>query len=419
MRGFLILLIVCVLVGVPMAGDAVTERRVALVIGNSNYMDAPLRNPVNDATDMASALKQLGFKVTLKTNANQRTMKQSIRSFGKRLTKGGVGLFYFAGHGIQYRGRNYLIPVHAEVQSEADVEYEAVDAGRVLAQMEAAGNDLNIIILDACRNNPFARSFRSSENGLAKMDAPTGSILAYATSPGSVAADGSGRNGLYTGYLLKHMQTPGMDLPHLFMHVRKDVVAATTRQQVPWESSSLIGDFYFVPGRGVAVVEKAPEKNAPMVASKSPDSSEPRIIERDGRFEKLSTGVVFDSKTKLEWYAGPDTDTNWIEAKRWTKSLKVPGDGWLFGGGWRLPTYEELRSLYELGAGANNMTSLLQTSASRVWSNEKKTVGQRNWQGDIRDQSLARAFVFRGGYDYWEAMVRPNGYRAFAVRKRK
>lgn len=420
MRRLLIILIACVLVSVSAAGAA-TEQRIALVIGNSNYRSAPLKNPVNDAADMAAALRNLGFKVTLKRDANQRTMKQSIRNFGKQLAQGGVGLFYFAGHGIQYSGRNYLVPVQAEVQSEADVEYEAVDAGRVLAQMEKAGNNLNIIILDACRNNPFARSFRSAEQGLAKMDAPTGSILAYSTAPGSVAADGTGRNGLYTEKLLRLMKTPGMDLPHLFMEVRKEVVASTDRQQVPWESSSLIGDFHFVPSRGVAVVEKSPVQKAPLgAASTSAVSSEVQIVARDGRFEKHSSGIVYDSRTELEWYVGPDEDTNWVEAKKWARNLTVPGDGWrLWGGGWRLPTYEELRSLYIKGAGAANFTPLLQTGGSRVWSNEKKTSGQRMWNGETRDTSLARAFVFRGGYDYWETMIRPNDYRAFAVRKRK
>jgi len=191
------------------------ERRIALVIGNGAYQSAPLRNPVNDAADIADALKRLGFSVSLKTEANQRNMKQAIRAFGKQLRKGGVGLFYFAGHGIQVKGRNYLIPIGAEIETEPDVEYEAVDAGRVLAQMEDAGNSLNIIILDACRDNPFARSFRTGNRGLAKMDAPTGSLLAYATAPGSVASDGPGRNGLYTSALLKHMMTPGLTIEKL------------------------------------------------------------------------------------------------------------------------------------------------------------------------------------------------------------
>lgn len=208
----------------PPLSFSAKERRIALVIGNSAYNFSPLRNPVNDAKGMAIALKKLGFSVTLKTDADQRSMKESIRLFGKKLRSGGVGLFYFAGHGLQVKGRNYLIPVGAKIESESDVEYEAVDAGRVLGKMEDAGNGLNIIILDACRNNPFGRSFRSAEKGLAKMDAPTGSILAYATAPGSVASDGPGKNGSYTSSLLKQMMTPGLKIEDVFKQVRIDVL---------------------------------------------------------------------------------------------------------------------------------------------------------------------------------------------------
>ena len=232
-----------------------TERRIALVIGNGAYKSAPLRNPVNDASDIANALKKLGFSVTLKTNAIQRTMERAIRDFGKKLRDGGVGLFYYAGHGIQIKGHNYLIPLNAVVESEGDVKYEAVDAGLVLAKMEDAGNSLNIIILDACRDNPFGRSFRSSDRGLAKMDAPTGSILAYATAPGSVASDGPGRNGLYTSALLKHMMAPSVKIEDVFKQVRIEVVGESGKKQVPWESSSLTGDFFFNTDRGIGVVK--------------------------------------------------------------------------------------------------------------------------------------------------------------------
>jgi len=223
--------------------------RLALVIGNSTYQNAPLKNPSNDATDMAVMLKRLDFKVTLKTNATRRTMLSSIIAFGKQLRDGGVGLFYYAGHGLQVQGHNYLIPIDARIDSESDVEYEAVDAGRVLGKMEDAGNGLNIIILDACRNNPYSRSFRSGSTGLAKMDAPTGSILAFSTSPGSVAADGSGRNGLYTSKLLKHMASPGLNIEKVFKKVRIDVARSSGKKQTPWESSSLMGDFYFNAGK--------------------------------------------------------------------------------------------------------------------------------------------------------------------------
>jgi TonB family protein len=221
-------------------------RRVALVIGNGAYTNAPpLKNPPNDARDMAANLKTLGFDVSSGVNLSQREMKRFIRDFGQKLKAGGNGLFYYAGHGVQARGRNYIIPVDADIQSEADVEDSGVDVGLVLNYMDDAQNGLNIVILDACRNNPFARSFRSAAEGLAQVDAPTGTLIAYATAPGRVAADGAGENGLYTSELLKAMRIPGLGATDMFMQVRREVMKRTGNKQVPWEASSLVGSFYF------------------------------------------------------------------------------------------------------------------------------------------------------------------------------
>ncbi|MDQ7833811.1 MAG: caspase family protein [Humidesulfovibrio sp.] len=218
--------------------------RYALVIGNSAYKNKPLKNPANDAKDMARTLERLGFDVQLKTDVSLRDMEEAIRLFGERLKRGGVGLFYYAGHGVQVQGVNYLVPVNSNVSSESDAKFECVDAGRVLGKMEDAGNELNIVILDACRNNPFTRSFRSAEQGLARMDAPTGSIVAYATAPNSVASDGKGTNGLYTKYLLQNITTPGIPIEEVFKRVRIGVMSETGKKQVPWESSSIAGYFY-------------------------------------------------------------------------------------------------------------------------------------------------------------------------------
>ncbi|MCW9080589.1 MAG: caspase family protein [Colwellia sp.] len=221
--------------------------RTALVIGNSDYQTSPLVNPVNDAKDMAKVLEQAGFKVSLIINASQREMERSVRKFGKKLRQGGAGLFYYAGHGIQVKGRNYLVPIDAEIETESDVKYEAVDAGLILGKMEDAGNALNIVILDACRNNPFARSFRSADRGLARMDAPKGSLIAYATSPGSVAADGNQGNGVYTKHLIKHIKNSGLTIEQVLKRSRIAVAKETGNAQIPWESSSLMGNFYFYP----------------------------------------------------------------------------------------------------------------------------------------------------------------------------
>src|SRR2546429_1903488 len=221
-------------------------QRVALVIGNSAYTNAPrLKNPVNDATDIADALSRLGFNVDHGVDLNQKQMKFMIREFGKKLKGGAQGLFYFSGHGVQLRGHNYLIPVDADITSEADVEDQGVDANLVLGLMDEANNGLNVVILDACRNNPFARSFRSASGGLAQVDAPTGTLIAYATAPGRVAQDGLGRNGTYTAELLKQIRVPGLAVEEMFKRVRANGRQRTGGRHVPWEASSLVGDFYF------------------------------------------------------------------------------------------------------------------------------------------------------------------------------
>ncbi len=383
------------------------ESRIALVIGNGAYKSSPLANPLNDANNVADALRKLGFSVELEINADQRVMEDSIRAFGKKLRSGGIGLFYFAGHGMQVQGRNYLIPIDANIETESEIKYEAVSAGRVLGQMEDAKNGMNIIILDACRDNPYARSFRSSEKGLAKMDAPTGSILAFSTAPGSIAADGVGRNGLYTSKLLKHMMTPGLTIERVLKNVRIEVMKDSGARQVPWESSSLTGDFYFNLKRGIAVVELPSKKShepvdePPKYASISPDVSKPKVIDRDKQFIKYRSKVVYDKNTRLEWYVGPDRGTNWNEAKSWVENLTVAG------GGWRMPTRKELNSLYKKGAGKRNMTPLLKTTGWWVWS------------GEIKGSSSAWVFSFYFGDERWGIRGTSSSNRVFAVRFRR
>lgn len=226
-----------------------TERRVALVIGNADYTAVGrLRNPVNDARDMGAALQNLGFEVILVTDASLGEMEGAVEQFYAAIRQGGVGLFYYAGHGIQAEGENFLVPVTADLQVYGDLYDETFALNKVLSRMDAAGNDINIIILDACRNNPFEVSGRSFQRGLADVRAAFGLYIAYATAPNSVAADGEGRNGTFTAALLRHIQTPGLSLNQLFDQVRADVSYQTGRRQIPFSTTSLVGPFAFNEG---------------------------------------------------------------------------------------------------------------------------------------------------------------------------
>ena len=263
---------------------AAAETRIALVIGNSTYASGPLPNPANDAQMMADTLTSLGFDVIARRNADQNTMKRAIQDFGSRLEKGGpsaVGLFYYAGHGVQLNGRNYLIPTTAQIDREGDVEIEAVSADWVIEQMRYARNRLNIVILDACRNNPFTRSMRSVDHGLATMDAPAGILIAYSTAPGAVAMDGNGRDSPYTEALSQAMRNQHEPVEQVFKHVRVGVMSATANKQVPWESSSLTGDFYFSGAQSAAATATATAApRAASVAEDPPKSSSEGIGSR-------------------------------------------------------------------------------------------------------------------------------------------
>ena len=231
--------------------------RTALVIGNGAYTKlSALANPGNDARDMASSLTALGFDVQLLVDASHESIEDAVLDFGEKLHKGGgVGLFYYAGHGVQDQGRNYLIPVEANIRRATQLKRKAIDVGWVLDEMAAANNGLNMVILDACRDNPFAE-FRSADRGLAKMEGPKGTFIAYATAPGDVAADGEGRNGLFTKHLLTAMQQPDQPVELAFKDVVKAVSDESRGRQTPFITSSLTGDFYFNP----AGTNPAPEQ---------------------------------------------------------------------------------------------------------------------------------------------------------------
>lgn len=243
------------------------ERRLALVIGNGAYAASPLKNPPNDAEDIAAALRELGFKVTLLKDADLGAMMKAVRDFGADLKGGGIGLFYYAGHGVQVKGRNFLVPVRSDIQEADEIAYKAVDAQMVLDKMESAGNSTNIVILDACRNNPFPGSERSADRGLAVIGSqPSGSLVVFATAPGQTAKDGNGRNGLFTKCLLDNIRTPGIDVELMIRKVRDAVRDESDGSQVPWSNSSLgSAGFAFAPKKAAAGGALAGAATAPTV----------------------------------------------------------------------------------------------------------------------------------------------------------
>ncbi|WP_161957928.1 caspase family protein [Azospirillum palustre] len=224
--------------------------RKALVIGNAKYeTNQPLANPVRDAHDVADVLKRVGFSVRLLTDARLVDLTDAVQAFGESLREGDTALLYYSGHGIQAQGRNFIIPTNAKITAEQNVRLQAIDIEAILDQMAYAKTAVNIVILDACRNNPFEERLRGGTQGLAQMTAPKGTIIAYATAPGKTASDGRpGANGIYTAALLKAIETPGLTIEETLKRVRVSVMDVSNGHQIPWDASSLTGDFRFIDG---------------------------------------------------------------------------------------------------------------------------------------------------------------------------
>jgi hypothetical protein len=243
--------------------EAQDQGRVALVIGNGAYRTVgKLANPANDARAMAEALRRLRFDVILALDGNRAGMRQALITFRSKLGADGVALLYYAGHGIQVRGKNYLIPVDADITSENDVPLTAMDLDFFQQEMQDAGVRLSLFVLDACRDNPFERRFRSAgSRGLAAVDAARGTLIAFATAPGKTAADGSGEHGIYTGELLKVIGKPGLTVENVLKETAANVERVTNKRQTPWYNSSFHGEFYFA------------EANRPGTATASPPAA--------------------------------------------------------------------------------------------------------------------------------------------------
>lgn len=232
--------------------------KIALVIGNSGYRSAPLKNPANDAKAISQALGALGFAVTTRLDASRSGLTNAVNAFVDELAeKKCVGLFYYAGHGIQLGWKNYLLPVDMQVGAIRDVPTQGVEVNALMQGLGKAGNALNVVILDACRDNPFGSLEGLDQKGLSQMDAPNQTLLAYATAPGNVASDGDGDNGLYTENLLREIKVPEAKLEDVFKRVRLSVRLRSKGAQVPWESTSLEEDFWFIPPASVRRVTES------------------------------------------------------------------------------------------------------------------------------------------------------------------
>ncbi len=433
-------------------------KRTALVIGNASYSTGLLKNPTNDALDVARALEDAGFNVSLVINASSKDTKRAANSFKKYLQKhGGVGLFYFSGHGIQVNGRNYLIPVDLNKVSESALEFEALDVGQLLGNMKQAGTDVNILILDASRNNPFTRSIKSSSKGLAKMIVPDGSIIAFAASPGSVSANAEGRNELFTKHLLENIKKPGISVESVLKNVSVAVAKETSNQQIPWQSSSLkeniiLSDASFETqtvksSNSEPIVldkqnielelkkieleyaklelekkrleqvqemigiekEKILESKPVNIASLEFDDNDPNILAVDGHYIRFKSGIVYDRKTNMEWFPGPDRGTDPKRAIFWVKNLKLDG------GGWRMPTISELKTLYKKGVNSIHINPNLKTHGWYIY-------------GKYCEDHKFSAFDYKAGRPICERFGSNNitpiypaysPFRAFAVRNKK
>ena len=251
-----------------------SPKRVALIIGNSTYTKAPLKNPVNDARAMQTKLKGLGFEVLIRENLKTKDIGGVYREFRASITPGTVALVFYAGHGVQFKGQNYFPAVDADITSEDDVPLQSLNLGSLLDTMEEAKAGVSIVLLDACRHNPFSRRFRSASRGLAKVEAASGTLIHYATKPGGVADDGDGNNGIYTEALLAQISEPGQSVEQFLKRVTNRVIQKTGGTQEPWLEGSLRGEFYFFPQREGVFTESADPDLAAWKAAELADTKD-------------------------------------------------------------------------------------------------------------------------------------------------
>lgn len=308
---------VCCL-GLLLAAAPAWAERKALVIGNARYSEGVLSNPVHDAEDLAARLRELGFTTTLVTNADKRTMVEKLDAFSNSLRSDDAAVFFFAGHGAQVDGHNYLLPLGANIRKDSDLEFEALDLKRVLASLEPANPGLKLAILDACRNNPYPHSNRSGTRGLARLaDAPSGTLVWYATQPNSVADDGSGRNGIFTRHLLEGLRQPGLNVDAVFKWTAKAVTQVTDGKQFPYPEGVTLVDFRFDTASTVASLPTV----APQVA---PTPAEPTVV----WYRKAAEQGDSDAQNRLGtmYQNGDDVAKDMEQAVAWYRKAAASGN---------------------------------------------------------------------------------------------
>jgi hypothetical protein len=327
------------------------EKKVALVIGNSNYSGtlSKLKNPTNDARDVRKALEDIGFEVLYLTNGTRRNMLKSLKDFSNKLQYAGIGLFYFSGHGIEVNKKNYLMPIGNNISNIADVEFESVSVARIIKNMQQSRTRLNMVVLDACRNDPFHKG--TGAGGLSSSSAD-GTLIAYATKPGGVAEDNSNeQNGMYTKHFLKYIKKANLNQRDFFYKIRESVYKDTNGRQRPYVSDGTLGDFYFVVDDKIDYVKKTNDKTNQELLERLAKLE--KQLQEQNKKEKVSVsrptkvGVTSskniwqDPKTKLIWQNdGNYPKKDWEGAKKYCKNLTLDGID-----SWRLPSINELKSI--------------------------------------------------------------------------
>lgn len=371
-----------------------TEQRVALVIGNNQYNSerlSSLRNPINDAKAIRVKLQTLGFKVNYGENLSVREMDKKLRSFSSKLSRGGVGLFFFAGHGVESNGRNYLMGKDSDLVTKSDIAYESLELNKVIESMKNSGNRLNIVLLDACRNDPFSRS---GGGGLAKIDNARGMFIAYATSPGDVADDGSGNHGVFTQEILNNIDAKGMSLHNVFKNIKRDVYNKTNHSQRPWTHDDIIGNFFF----------RLPSENSNAYKVKSSYNFKNSKQKAPTHFNLTvnttpSDASVYITNIKAKYYDG-------MSLKKGSYNIKVKRAGYITKkGSIDLQNntsidlvLEKVQSAYEKPSYKANSSRDVVILDGLVWQddNDAKTV-KRNWQGA---KNYCRSLTL-AGYSDW------------------